>query len=104
MEIPSGSSERHLGAIGETLARVSLPLKPQPFWELLRQERLGMDARPPEEDIVFCLISSGQTDKLLAEADALSGQCGGLLWICILDPDVERKPIPAGIRFVPVQY
>ena len=104
VEIPSGSSERHLGSIGETLARVSLPLKPGPFWELLRQERLGMSAQPSGEDIAFCLISSGQSDALLKEAEALSQQCGGLFWICILDPEVERKPIPAGIHFVPVQY
>ena len=104
LEIPSGSSERHLGSIGETLARVSLPLKPGPFWELLRQERLGMSAQPSGEDIAFCLISSGQSDALLKEAEALSQQCGGLFWICILDPEVERKPIPAGIHFVPVQY
>lgn len=104
VEIRSGSSERHLGAIGEMLARVSLPLKPRPFWELLQQERLGMNARPSEKDTVFCLISSGQSDALLREAEALSQQCGGILWICILDSEVERKPIPAGIHFVPVQY
>ena len=39
----------------------------------------------------------------LAEAEALSVQCGGLLWLCPLDPEIERKEIPANIRFVPVQ-
>jgi hypothetical protein len=63
-----------------------------------------MSAQPSGEDIAFCLISSGQSDALLKEAEALSQQCGGLFWICILDPEVERKPIPAGIHFVPVQY
>jgi uncharacterized protein (DUF58 family) len=104
VEILSGSSERHLGSIGEMLARVNLSLKPGPFWELIRQERLGMSSQPSGEDIAFCLISSGQSDALLKEAEALSQQCGGLFWICILDPEVERKPIPAGIHFVPVQY
>ncbi len=37
----SGSSERHLGAIGEALARVSLSVKPRPFSELLREERMN---------------------------------------------------------------
>jgi uncharacterized protein (DUF58 family) len=125
----SGSSERHLGAIGEALARVSLSVKPRPFSELLREERMnrmagaaasGTDAG---QNTALCMISSGQTDALLAEADALaalcagqgsgftagqygpsgggfSGQDAGLLWICILDPQVERKEVPASIRFI----
>ena len=99
VEIPSGSSERHIGAIGEALARVSLPLSPQPFCELLKRERMGMDARSME-DISFCMISSGQSDALLAEAEALSRQCGGLFWICIPDPEVERQPVPQGLHLV----
>ena len=128
----AGSSARHLGVIGEALARINLSLKPRPFWELLREERLkpggstyadshggysGAD-RPggstyadsiggytgTKEESSLCLISSGQTDALLEEAAVLSGQCGGLLWICILDPEVERKEIPAGIRFIPLRY
>ena len=144
--LPSGSSERHIGAIGEALARVSLSAKPRPFSELLREERLNMttgsgSAGPhPGQNTALCLISSGQTDSLLAEADALaqlcagqgggfvtaqprkhhegqgggfaggqteggfSGQGAGLLWICILDPEVERKEVPASIRFVPLRY
>ena len=125
----SGSSERHLGAIGEALARVSLSVKPRPFWELLREERMNRmaGASTPGTDAgqntALCMISSGQTDALLAEADALaalcagqgsgftagqygpsgggfSGQDAGLLWICILDPQVERKEVPASIRFI----
>ena len=99
VEIPSGSSERHLGAIGEALARVSLSLAPRSFGEVLREERMGMDSRGAE-DLSFCMISSGQSDALLEEAGALSGQCGGLFWICIPDPDVGRKPVPAGVQFV----
>ena len=98
----SGSSERHLGAIGEALARISLSMKPRPFHELLRQERLDMNERTAENTTV-CLISSGQSDALLAEAEALSAQCGGLLWICPLDPEIERREMPANIRFVPVR-
>ena len=101
-ETASGSSERHLGAIGEALARISLSMKPRPFHELLRQERLGMNERTAE-NTTLCLISSGQSDALLAEAEALSAQCGGLLWICPLDPGIERREMPANIRFVPVQ-
>ena len=122
VETASGSSERHLGAIGEALARVSLSLQPRPFWMLLRQERRGAgdwsggSANDPrgglqvgggaglDESTTLCMISSGQTDALLEEAAELSRQCGGLLWICILDPEVERKAVPAGIRFVPVEY
>ena len=37
------------------------------------------------------------------EAEALSAQCGGLLWICPLDPEIERREMPANIRFVPVR-
>ena len=55
------------------------------------------------ENTTLCLISSGQSDALLAEAEALSAQCGGLLWICPLDPGIERREMPANIRFVPVQ-
>ena len=106
----SGSSERHLGAIGEALARVSLSAKPRPFSDLIREERMNLEAgatipgTDAGQNIALCLISSGQTDALLAEADALArfcaGQDGGLLWICILDPEVERKEIPASIRFI----
>lgn len=98
----SGSSERHLGMIGEVLARISLSMKPRPFHELLRQERLDMNERTAE-NTTLCLISSGQSDALLAEAEALSSQCGGLLWICPLDPGIERREMPANIRFVPVR-
>ena len=101
-ETSSGSSERHLGAIGEALARISLSMKLRPFWELLRQERLEMDTRITE-NTTFCMISSGQSDALLAEAAALSYECGGLLWICPLDPEIGRRQVPSGIRFVPVR-
>ena len=101
-ETASGSSGRHLGVIGEALARIRLSLKPRPFAELLRQERLDTAFRTAD-NTTFCLISSGQSDALLAEAEALSAQCGGLLWICPLDPEIERREIPASIRFVPVQ-
>ena len=127
VETASGSSERHLGAIGEALARVSLSLEPRPFWMVLRQERRGAGGwsagdggvrganelrgglqvgggAGPDESTTLCMISSGQTDALLEEAAELANQCGGLLWICVLDPEVERKAVPAGIRFVPVEY
>ena len=115
VETESGSSERHLGAIGEALARISLSVKPRPFPELLRQERLGMSGTPASpavgaespgmgQNIVLCIISSGQTDAFLMEAEALSRECGGLLWICPIDPEIERKEIPPGIRFVPVRF
>lgn len=102
VETTSGSSERHLGSIGEALARIRLSLMPRPFSELLRQERLGLDRRTAE-NTTLCLISSGQSDALLAEAEALAAQCSGLLWICLLDPDIERREIPASIRFVGVR-
>ena len=101
-ETASGSSERHLGVIGEALARISLSMKPRPFAELLKQERLDAD-RGTSENTTLCMISSGQSDALLAEAEALSAQCGGLLWLCPLDPEIERREIPANIRFVPVR-
>lgn len=103
VETASGSSGRHLGAIGEALARINLSMGKRPFWELVRQERLETDERK-SENTTLCLISSGQSDALLREAEALSAQCGGLLWICLLDPEIERREMPANIRFVGVQF
>ena len=95
VSVPAGSSDRHLGAIGRSLARVSLALPPESFAGLLREER----QQPVSDQTTFCMISSGQSDALIREAAALSEKCGGLVWICPLDPEVERKPIPPGITF-----
>ncbi|MBQ4305170.1 MAG: hypothetical protein II774_11880, partial [Lachnospiraceae bacterium] len=78
---------------------VSLALKPRPFDRLLEEER----KKPVSDQTTFCMISSGQSDALIREAAALSQKCGGLVWICPMDPDVERKPIPSGITFIPVE-
>ena len=99
VSLEAGSSQSHLGALGQGLARVSLALKPRPFDRLLEEER----EKPVSDQTTFCMISSGQSDALIREAAALSQKCGGLVWICPMDPDVERKPIPSGITFIPVE-
>lgn len=99
VSLEAGSSQSHLGALGQGLARVSLALKPRPFDRLLEEER----KKPVSDQTTFCMISAGQSDALIREAAALSQKCGGLVWICPMDPDVERKPIPSGITFIPVE-
>ena len=99
LSVSAGSSDRHLGALGRSLARISLALEPASFARLLEEER----QQPISDQTTFCMISSGQSDALIREAAALSERCGGLVWICPLDPEVERKPIPPGITFTGIE-
>ena len=98
-EVPAGSSDQHMGTLGEALARISLDLPADDFSAILRQER----ENPPPDPAALCLIASAQSDALIREAGALSEACGGLVWICPLDPEIDRKPLPRHITFLPVE-
>ena len=93
--IHAGGSQDHIAVIGEALARLDLTKEMEPFTELMRRERQNM----ADSYVTVCLISSGRSDAIIREAEAMARQQDGIFWICPLRKDEEDKQIPGSIDF-----
>lgn len=95
LNIHAGGSQDHIAVIGEALARLDLTREMEPFTELMRRERQNM----ADSYVTVCLISSGRSDAIIREAEAMARQQDGIFWICPLRKDEEDKQIPGSIDF-----
>jgi hypothetical protein len=95
LNIHAGGSQDHIAVIGEALAKIDLTRKMEPFTELMRRERQNM----ADSYVTVCLISSGRSDAIIREAEAMARQQDGIFWICPLRKDEEDKQIPGSIDF-----
>ena len=93
--IHAGGSQDHIAVIGEALARLDLTREMEPFTELMRRERQNM----ADSYVTVCLISSGRSDAIIQEAEAMARQQDGIFWICPLRKDEEDKQISGSIDF-----
>ena len=95
LNIHAGGSQDHIAVIGEALAKIDLTRKMEPFTELMRRERQNM----ADSYVTVCVISSGRSDAIIREAEAMARQQDGIFWICPLRKDEEDKQIPGSIDF-----
>ena len=95
LNIHAGGSQDHIAVIGEALARLDLTREMEPFTDIMRRERQNM----ADSYVTVCLISSGRSDAIIREAEAMARQQDGIFWICPLRKDEEDKVIPGSIDF-----
>ena len=95
LNIHAGGSQDHIAVIGEALARLDLTREMEPFTDIMRRERQNM----ADSYVTVCLISSGRSDAIIREAEAMARQQDGIFWICPLRKDEEDKQIPGSIDF-----
>ena len=95
LNIHAGGSQDHIAVIGEALAKIDLTKEMAPFTDIMRRERQNM----ADSYVTVCLISSGRSDAIIREAEAMARQQDGIFWICPLRKDEEDKVIPGSIDF-----
>ena len=95
LNIHAGGSQDHIAVIGEALAKIDLTKEMAPFTDIMRRERQNM----ADSYVTVCLISSGRSDAIIREAEAMARQQDGIFWICPLRKDEEDKQIPGSIDF-----
>ncbi|MBP7402421.1 MAG: DUF58 domain-containing protein [Clostridia bacterium] len=84
--VPAGSSDDHMIAVNESLARLDLHLKPRPFADLLDECLLEADDGP-----LFLLVSAAFNDDILDRFRALRDHGMRCLWIL---PHPVGQPVP----------
>ena len=100
LQIHAGGSQDHIAVIGEALARVDITREMEPFVNVLHRERENM----ADSYVTVCLISSGRSDAIIREAEALARQQDGIFWICPLRKEEADKNIPGKIDFRRVDF
>ncbi len=95
LQIHAGGSQDHIAVIGEALARLDIMREMESFADVMKRERKNMS----DSYVTICLISTGRSDAIIREAEAMARQQDGIFWICPLRKDEEDKYIPGNIDF-----